>query len=81
VGLPQSSDDVRPWHREPWPWFIIGLLGAAVLASLITLFIAIASPDLPVVDDAEYDRIKSEMRAQSSGEEEAKKVEPGDTDG
>ena len=65
MSLPSTQESPRPWHREPWPWFIIGLLGAAVIASLVTLYIAVANPDLPVVDEAEYDRIKRELRAQS----------------
>lgn len=55
--------EARPWYREPWPWFVIGLLGAAVTASLVTLWIAMTNPDLLVVEDAEYQRIRSEMRA------------------
>ena len=65
MSAPSAREAPRPWHREPWPWFIIGLLGAAVIASLVTLYIALTNPDLPVVDEAEYDRIKLELRAQS----------------
>jgi len=77
VAARPGDDEHRPWHREPWPWFIIGLLGAAVIASLVTLYIAIANPDFPVVDEDEYDRIKSELRAQSSNGEEEKQAETG----
>ncbi len=66
-----AIDDQRPWYREPWPWFIIALLGAAVIASFVTLWIAISHPDVLVVEDKEYDRIKSELRAQPGSEEEA----------
>lgn len=69
MSEPQANVSPRPWHREPWPWFIIGLLSAAVIASLITLWIALANPDYRVIDDAEYDRVRSEMRAQDQGEE------------
>ncbi len=77
--------EARPWHREPWPWFVIGLLGAAVTASLVTLWIAITNPDLLVVEDAEYQRIKSEMRAsvpaQATTEEEDAQAQAEDEDG
>ena len=66
----------RPWHREPWPWFIIGLLGSAVIASFITLWIALSNPDVQVVDEARYDEIRSELRAQPAAED----LESGDVD-
>ncbi|HKJ17049.1 MAG TPA: FixH family protein [Xanthomonadales bacterium] len=59
-----EQSEGKPWHREPWPWVIVGLLGTTIVASFITLWIAVVNPDLPVVDDAEYQRIKSELRAQ-----------------
>ena len=71
----------KPWYREPWPWIIIGLLGATILASLATLWIAISNPDHAVVDDAEYDRIRSEMRAQDVTEQDVgAEDKPGDGD-
>ena len=60
----------RPWHREPWPWFIIGLLATAVIASFVTLWIALRHPDTQVVDDAHYDEIRSELRAQPDSDED-----------
>ncbi|MBB4011105.1 FixH family protein [Niveibacterium umoris] len=41
----------RPWYREPWPWILFGLPGIVVIASLVTLFIAIRSSDSLVVED------------------------------
>ena len=70
---PQS----KAWHREPWPWIIIGLLGTTIAAGIITLWIAITHPDFLVVDETEYRQIKSEMRAQTGGDEEAR-PDPGD---
>jgi hypothetical protein len=77
IVAPRSEVRVsRPWHREPWPWFIIGLLSAAVIASLVTLYIAVANPDYPVIDETEYDRIKSELRAQASDASPENQAEP-----
>jgi len=58
--------DGRPWYREPWPWIIIGMLGTVILASLITLGIAISNPDPLIIDDAQYREIKGELRAQET---------------
>jgi hypothetical protein len=41
----------RPWYREPWPWILIGLPFAAVVASLVTAWIAIVNDDPLVVDN------------------------------
>lgn len=40
-----------PWYRQFWPWFIIVLPTAAVIASIATLIIASRDPDGLVVDD------------------------------
>ena len=40
-----------PWYREPWPWILIMLPMSAVVASLITLWLAIKSADGLVEDD------------------------------
>ncbi len=37
------------WYRQFWPWFLIGMLGSVVLASFITLFIAVGDDDGVVV--------------------------------
>ena len=41
----------RPWYREPWPWFLISLPAAAVIAGLVTVWIAYRSADGLVVGD------------------------------
>ena len=41
----------KPWYREPWPWFLISLPAAAVLAGLATVWIAFSSADGLVVGD------------------------------
>lgn len=71
-----GTEEVRPWHREPWPWFIIGLLGTVVIASFVTLWIAISNPDVQVVDEARYDEIRSEMRAQPPVDEDQQAESP-----
>ncbi len=51
AGLP--TYDKRPWYRQFWPWLLIALPGSAVVAGLITLYIAIIHSD-DLVDDEYY---------------------------
>ncbi len=44
-----SSPTSKPWYREPWPWFLISLPAAAVIAGLTTVWIAANSADGLVV--------------------------------
>jgi uncharacterized protein len=41
----------QPWYREPWPWFLILLPMSAVVASMITIWLAVKSADGLVEDD------------------------------
>jgi len=61
---PVPGQDV-PWYRQFWPWFIIALPASAVIASFITLWIAISNPDTMVVTDDEYQRVNSELKAEA----------------
>jgi hypothetical protein len=45
----------EPWYRQFWPWFLIALPGSVVIASFVTLWLAISRPNPMVVDD--YARI------------------------
>jgi hypothetical protein len=49
MTTPQS--DLKPWYWQLWPWLLIALPGSVVVASIITLFIAIDSADDIVADD------------------------------
>ena len=53
-----------PWYRQFWPWFIIALPASAVIAGFITLYLAITRPDYVVIDDQEYQRLNSGLKAQ-----------------
>lgn len=37
----------RPWYREPWVLFIIALPASAVIAGLVTWYIAARGTDVP----------------------------------
>jgi len=81
---PNAHPVIKPWYREPWPWVAIGIPAAAVIMGLTTLYLALANPDYLVVEDQEYDRIKSELRAQpppdagQAGQEDPRDPEDGD---
>ena len=39
------------WYKQFWPWFLIALPAAVVVASIVTIFIAVQNPDSIVIDD------------------------------
>lgn len=49
MNLPR--EDTKPWYRQFWPWFLISLPAAVVVASMITIGIALDSADGLVKDD------------------------------
>lgn len=58
-----------PWYKQFWPWFIIALPASVVVASFITLWLAISNPDPLVVNDDDYRRLNSELKAQAPVQE------------
>jgi len=46
-----AAEKVRPWYRQAWPWFLISLPASAVAGGIITLMLAVNSPNALVVDD------------------------------
>ncbi len=48
--VPEATNP-EPWYRHFWPWVLIGLPLAAVLAGITTLFVAMDEPDSLVVGD------------------------------
>ena len=61
----ENADHNQPWYRQFWPWFIIALPASAVIASFFTLWLAISNPDHLVVDEDEYQQLRSELKAQA----------------
>lgn len=72
-----------PWYRQFWPWFIIALPLAAVIASIATLIIAAQDPDGLVVDDyykqglAINETLERDRKAQALGLSALVRVESG----
>jgi len=46
-----AAEKPRPWYRQAWPWFLISLPASAVIGGIITLILAVNSPNALVVDD------------------------------
>ncbi|QOC22255.1 FixH family protein [Wenzhouxiangella sp. AB-CW3] len=40
----ESEITVRPWYREPWPWFILGILSLGPIFGLGILTIGLSNP-------------------------------------
>lgn len=53
-----AMNETRPWYREPWVWLMIALPASAVIAGMITLYLAIVSSD-GLVEDDYYQRGKT----------------------
>ena len=50
-----DNEDIQPWYRHFWPWFIIVLLGSAVSASLYTAYLAVSTAE-PVLTQSGSDQ-------------------------
>ena len=50
-----DNEDIQPWYRHFWPWFIIVLLGSAVSASLYTVYLAVSTAE-PVLTQSGSDQ-------------------------
>jgi hypothetical protein len=59
-----TDKQLKPWYRYPWPWVAIAIPAAAVIMGMTTLYLALTNPDYLVVDDQQYNELKSELRAQ-----------------
>jgi hypothetical protein len=75
---PMPGENV-PWFKQFWPWFIIALPAAAVIASFVTLWLAISNPDQVIVTDDEYRQLKSELKAQAPAKDK-EQAEPAEAD-
>ena len=49
--MTSTTPAVTPWYRQAWPWFLISLPATAVVAGLITFYLAARGWDGPVAND------------------------------
>ena len=74
-----GPQDVEPWYKQFWPWFIIALPASAVIASFITLWLAVSNPVQLVVSEDEYQQLRGELKAQTVAKDK-EEAETGETD-
>jgi len=48
---PNGGAPIPPWYRQFWPWFLISLPATVVVASIITINLAVKSNDGLVTDN------------------------------
>ena len=59
-----TEQDVKPWYRQFWPWFLICLPASAVIASLYTVSLAVRTTDsLVITSDDGMDVVAGRHRA------------------
>jgi hypothetical protein len=56
-------EDTQPWYRQFWPWFIIALPAASVVAGLTTVWISLQTTDSLVVRSDDGMQIIAERRS------------------
>lgn len=57
-----EQEDVQPWYRQFWPWFIIALLSSSVIAGLTTVWISLQTTDSLVVSSGDDVQMIAERR-------------------
>lgn len=48
---PVGVREYKPWYLQPWVWLIIALPATAVIAGMVSLYLAVTTSDGLVVDD------------------------------
>ena len=59
-------EDTVPWYKQFWPWFLISLPLSVVIASIITINLAIKTSDGLVSDDYYKEGLAIHMDADST---------------
>lgn len=49
--MTQRIEDDKPWYKQFWPWFLIALPGSVVIASFVTIYLAVTNPVSLVTSD------------------------------
>jgi len=55
-----DTQDTRPWYRQFWPWFIAFPPAAAVVAGLITAYLAGTGPSMEVEDYGQIGKVTAQ---------------------
>ena len=47
----QHDENIPPWYKQFWPWFLIGILAFAVVIGMGLLYVSMLNPDRMVRDN------------------------------
>ncbi|MFA5677963.1 MAG: FixH family protein, partial [Pseudomonas sp.] len=47
----QHDNDIPPWYKQFWPWFLISILVFAVVIGMGLLYVSLLNPDSMVRDN------------------------------
>jgi len=47
----EPNEEIKPWYRYGWVWFLIGIPGSAVVVGIAYLWVSITMADSLVADD------------------------------
>lgn len=67
-------EDTQPWYKQFWPWFLISLPLSVVIASIVTINLAIQTDDGLVSDDYYKEGLAIHMDADSAARAAAEGV-------
>tara|TARA_R110001592_G_scaffold59200_1_gene179570 strand:+ start:14934 stop:15134 length:201 start_codon:yes stop_codon:yes gene_type:complete len=59
-----KNTDSKPWFKQFWPWFLISLPGAVVIASIFTIGLAIENA--PVITQKNLGKFVQPIKAEQS---------------
>ena len=60
------------WWKQPWPWIILGMLGSVVIASMVTIFIAVKTQDSLV--DSDYTKAGKSINLRLEKDQKAERL-------
>jgi hypothetical protein len=64
-------EDTKPWYKQFWPWFLISLPLSVVIASMVTINLAITTNDGLVSDDYYKEGLAIKKNADSAAQAHA----------
>jgi hypothetical protein len=60
------------WWKQPWPWIILAMLGSVVVASMVTIFIAVKTQDSLV--DSDYTKAGKSINLRLEKDQKAERL-------
>jgi hypothetical protein len=60
------------WWKQPWPWIILAMLGSVVVASMVTIFIAVKTQDTLV--DSDYTKAGKSINLRLEKDQKAERL-------